>query len=85
MASTHRDTESTNNVNNSGGTGFVETTFDSPQNQGFAAEVQEKVETQKALSMAAFMLYLCTTMAYIFLSPRAQEQNGNRLRIARLV
>jgi hypothetical protein len=56
-----------------------------------APQVQDSVELEtptavrEALSKAAFVLYICTTLAYIFLSaPRSGEDQG-RFSLARLV
>jgi hypothetical protein len=84
MASTQQNSEpSANNNDNNNATHPIESP-EVPQVQD-SVELETTTAVREALSKAAFVVYVCTTLTYIFLSaPRPGEDQG-RFNIGRLV
>jgi hypothetical protein len=80
MASTQRDSEPSDGDNATNA--ILVESFDGPQD---FVEAQADTAIRGALSKAAFIVYICTIMAYIFLSLQGPGEDLGRFKIARLV
>ncbi|KAK4040555.1 hypothetical protein C8A01DRAFT_35417 [Parachaetomium inaequale] len=82
MASPQENSEPSNSNDNS--THLIES-LDGESRVQDALEREAPTTVRGAVSAAAFIIYVCTIMAYISLSPQGPGQGQDRFKVARLV